>query len=58
MARRKSLWDKYFDTLEEAVQWIKQIKEINGNSIQVEMQETTLGFTDKPIWWIHVWWLK
>ena len=56
MARRKALWDKYFENLDEAVQWIKQIKDINGSSIQVEMQDTTIF--GKHLWWVHVWWLK
>ena len=52
MARRKRLWTNAFAKLEEAFAYIKQVKEINGSSVEVEMNELCGG------WCVEVWWLK
>ena len=37
--RRKKLWTKIFEKLDEALAYLKQVKEINGSQVQLELTE-------------------
>ena len=52
MARRKRLWQEVFETLEGAFEYIKRVKDINGDKVEVEMNELC------GCWCVVVWWLK
>ncbi len=37
--RRKRLWTEIFEDLDKALAYLKQVKEINGSQVQVELTE-------------------
>ena len=39
MGKRKRLWTEYYSTIDEAVEYIKRVKDINKNRVQIEMYE-------------------
>ena len=52
MTRRKRIYTNAFATLDEAVAYIKRVKDINGKSVEVEMNELCGG------WCVKVWWIR
>ena len=50
--RRKSLWTNLYPTLDDAVNYIKEVKRINKDSVEVEMNELLGG------WYVEVWQVK
>lgn len=47
--RRKRLWTRGYETLDEAVEYIKRVKGINGDKVEVELTELGGG------WVVEVW---
>ena len=50
--RRKRIWDEWFKTIDEMVEYVKRIKGINGNKIECEITELFGG------WHVTTWWIK
>ena len=54
MKRRKKVFTEFYEKLDNAVEYIKRVKDINGSQVQVEMYETTLGLGLHG-WFVEVW---
>ena len=50
--RRKRYYTRLFKTLDEAFEYLKRVKELNGNSIEVELSEV-LGEYCCVVWGIR-----
>lgn len=53
--RRKHLtyMDKAFENMDDCFEYVKRIKDINGNQIAVEISETTI--ITQTFWFVEVW---
>ena len=54
MARRKRAFTKCAETLQEAFDYIKEVKRLNKNDVQIEMYEFQLT-PRESCWMIEVW---
>ena len=51
--RRKKVFTEMYQTLDQAVEYIKRVKDINGNQVQIEMSEMNWGIVSA--WCVEVW---
>ena len=52
MPRRKRVFNEYFPKLEDAFDYIKRVKDINGNQVEVEMIELCGGY-EVVVWQVR-----
>lgn len=52
--RRKKAFEKYFDNLDDTFEYVKRVKDINGDTVQVEISDLAVG----NVWYVIVWKVK